>query len=58
MARISLELLGANPIPLDWAETYEGLKSGVVDGMENFPSAAPKGACWFEPSSGHQISMT
>ncbi len=41
MARISLDLLGANPIPLDWAETYEGLKSGVVDGIENFPSAAP-----------------
>jgi len=41
MARISLDLLGANPIPLAWAETYEGLKSGVVDGMENFPSAAP-----------------
>lgn len=41
MARIALDLLGANPIPLDWAETYEGLKSGVVDGIENFPSAAP-----------------
>ncbi|MBA1147857.1 TRAP transporter substrate-binding protein DctP [Ectothiorhodospiraceae bacterium WFHF3C12] len=41
MGRIALDLAGANPVPLDWAETFEGLKSGVVDGMENFPSAAP-----------------
>jgi TRAP-type C4-dicarboxylate transport system substrate-binding protein len=41
LGRIALDLFGTNPIPLDWAETFEGLKSGLVDGMENFPSAAP-----------------
>lgn len=41
MGRIALDLAGANPIPLDWAETYQGLNSGLIDGMENFPSAAP-----------------
>jgi TRAP-type C4-dicarboxylate transport system substrate-binding protein len=32
--------LGINPIPLAWVETLEGMKSGVVDAMETFPSAA------------------
>ena len=32
--------LGMNPIPLAWVETLEGMKSGVVDAMETFPSAA------------------
>lgn len=40
LGRIALELFGANPIPLDWAETLEGLKSGVVDGQETFSTAA------------------
>lgn len=32
--------IGAQPIPLAWAETLEGLKSGVVDGAETWPGAA------------------
>lgn len=32
--------IGANPIPLAWTETLEGLKSGVVDGAETWPGAA------------------
>jgi len=34
------ESLDMNPIPLAWVETLEGMKSGVVDGMESWPSAA------------------
>lgn len=32
--------IGAQPIPLAWTETLEGLKSGVVDGAETWPGAA------------------
>lgn len=32
--------LGGNPIPLAWAETLEGLRSGVVDGCETWAGAA------------------
>ena len=34
LGRIGLEQMGVNPIPLNWSETLEGLRSGVVDGME------------------------
>lgn len=30
--------LGAAPTPMDWAELFEGLRSGVVDAQENPPS--------------------
>lgn len=30
--------LGASPTPMDWAELFEGLRSGVVDAQENPPS--------------------
>jgi len=40
LGRIAVGLFGANPIPLDWAETLEGLKSGVVDGQETSSAAA------------------
>jgi TRAP-type transport system periplasmic protein len=42
LGRIALGLFGVNPIPLDWAETLEGLKSGLVDGQESMsvPAAA------------------
>lgn len=26
---------GANPVPMDWAETFTGLQQGVLDGQEN-----------------------
>jgi len=34
------ESLGMNPVPLAWTETLEGMKSGVVDGMETWAGAA------------------
>lgn len=40
LGRLAIAQFGANPIPLDWAETLEGLKSGVVDGQETFSAAA------------------
>lgn len=40
MGRIALSLFGANPIPLAWEETLEGLKSGLVDGQETYTTAA------------------
>lgn len=40
LGRIGVGLFGANAIPLDWAETLEGLKSGVVDGQETSSAAA------------------
>ncbi|MCA8927326.1 MAG: TRAP transporter substrate-binding protein [Alphaproteobacteria bacterium] len=32
--------LGMSPVPLAWTETLEGMKSGVVDGMETWGSSA------------------
>ena len=32
--------LGMSPVPLAWTETLEGMKSGVVDGMETWGGAA------------------
>jgi len=40
LGRTAVSLFGANAIPLDWAETLEGLKSGVVDGQETSSAAA------------------
>lgn len=34
LGTIALKEMGLAPIPLNWSETLEGLKSGVVDGME------------------------
>lgn len=42
LGTLGLSAMGFSPIPLDWSETLEGLKSGVVDGMEtsSMPAAA------------------
>jgi TRAP-type transport system periplasmic protein len=40
MIRAFTASAGMNPIPLAWTETLEGMKSGVVDGMETWPAAA------------------
>ena len=39
LGRIGLKLMGVNPIPLNWSETLEGLRSGVVDGQETMTCA-------------------
>ncbi len=33
----SFQLIGANPTPVAWPETYSALEAGVVDGMEGTP---------------------
>jgi TRAP-type C4-dicarboxylate transport system substrate-binding protein len=38
--QIALRLLGTNPVPVDWAETLDALRSGLVDGMETWAGAA------------------
>ncbi len=40
MGRIALTQFGANPVPVAWEETLEGLKSGLLDGQETWSSAA------------------
>ena len=40
MGRIALTQFGANPVPVAWEETLEGLKSGLIDGQETWTSAA------------------
>lgn len=40
LGRMAVDMFGANAIPLDWSETLEGLKSGVVDGQETSSAAA------------------
>jgi tripartite ATP-independent transporter DctP family solute receptor len=35
----TIEALGATPTPMDYAEVYQGLLSGVIDGQENPPSS-------------------
>lgn len=39
LGRIGLKQMGLNPIPLNWSETLEGLRSGVVDGQETMAGA-------------------
>ncbi len=39
LGRISMQLLGTNPVPLAWEETLDGLKSGLIDGAETWSSA-------------------
>jgi TRAP-type transport system periplasmic protein len=33
----AFRLIGANPVPIPWGETYTGMQTGVVDGLEGVP---------------------
>ena len=39
LGRIAMKLMNLNPTPIAWAETLDGLKQGLVDGAETWPSA-------------------
>ena len=39
LGRIAMELMELNPTPIAWAETLDGLKQGLIDGAETWPSA-------------------
>jgi len=39
LGKIAMELMQLNPIPIAWEETLDGLKQGLIDGAETWPSA-------------------
>ena len=39
LGRIAMQLLNLNPVPIAWEETLDGLKNGLIDGAETWPSA-------------------
>ncbi|MEM8951957.1 MAG: TRAP transporter substrate-binding protein DctP [Pseudomonadota bacterium] len=39
LGKIAMELMQLNPIPVAWEETLDGLKQGLLDGAETWPSA-------------------
>lgn len=40
LGRMAMSLLDLNPVPVAWEETLDGLKQGLIDGAETWPSAA------------------
>ena len=42
----TLQLLGANPTPIPWPETYTALQTRVVDGFENSPNTIYTARLW------------
>ena len=42
----TLQLLGANPTPIPWPETYTALQTKVVDGFENSPNTIYTHKLW------------
>lgn len=39
LGRIAMQLMDLNPVPVAWVETLDAMKSGLVDGMETWPTA-------------------
>lgn len=39
LGKIAMELMQLNPVPIAWEETLDGLKQGLLDGAETWPSA-------------------
>lgn len=38
---ITMKLLGLNPVPVAWEETYDALRQGLIDGQETIANAVP-----------------
>lgn len=55
LGTLGLNQMGMAPIPLGWSETLEGLKSGVVDGMET--SAMAAGAFGMTKFISHDVRL-
>jgi hypothetical protein len=39
LGRIAMQLMNLNPVPVAWVETLDAMKSGLIDGMETWPTA-------------------
>lgn len=39
LGRIAMQLMDLNPVPVAWVETLDGMKSGLIDGMETWTTA-------------------
>lgn len=39
LIRIGMDLMGLNPVPVAWEETMDGMKQGLIDGMETWSTA-------------------
>lgn len=44
LGRISMKLLGLQPVPVPWSDTLNALRVGAIDGGETWSSAVPYGA--------------
>jgi TRAP-type C4-dicarboxylate transport system substrate-binding protein len=40
LGRIAMQLMKLNPVPVAWVETLDAMRSGLIDGMETWASAA------------------
>src|SRR3546814_5086152 len=40
LGRIAMQLMKLNPVPVAWVETLDAMKSGLIDGMETWATAA------------------
>lgn len=43
---IALHLLGVNPVPIDWGETIDAMRQGLVDGMESTTASVLHGGAY------------
>lgn len=41
LGTITMKLLGLNPVPVAWEETYDALRQGLIDGQETIANAVP-----------------
>jgi TRAP-type transport system periplasmic protein len=39
LGRIAMQLMQLNPVPVAWVETLDAMKTGLIDGMETWPTA-------------------
>jgi len=44
LGRISMKLLGIQPVPVPWSDSLHALRTGAIDGAETWSSAVPYGS--------------
>ncbi len=55
LGRIAMQLMSLNPVPVAWVETLDAMKSGLIDGMETWPSATT--AFNLTPVTSHYVGL-